>query len=67
MDRPITPVAGKIEDTFGLAKKLCAERNLPCTLRVTPLGGRELEMWLHANEKGIEKLFKRLDYDAEQI
>lgn len=50
---PITPVAGKIEDTFALARKLCADRNLPCTLRVTPLGGRELELWLQANDKAM--------------
>lgn len=50
---PIAPVAGKIEDTLALARKLCADRNLSCTLRVTPLGGRELEEWLRANDKGM--------------
>lgn len=48
---PIAPVDGKIEDTFGLARKLCAERDLPCTLRVTPLGGQELADWLAAHNK----------------
>lgn len=48
---PMAPVAGKLEDTLALAKKLCAERNLPCTLRVTPLGGRELAEWLNAHGK----------------
>lgn len=50
---PISPVAGKIDDTLQLAQKLCTERALPCTLRVTPLGGRELELWLHAHDKGM--------------
>ena len=49
----MAPVAGKFEDTLALAKKLCAERDLPCTLRVTPLGGRELADWLHAHNKGM--------------
>jgi ribosomal protein S18 acetylase RimI-like enzyme len=50
---PMTPVAGKLEDTLKLAKKLCGDRNLPCTLRVTPLGGRELADWLQAHGKGM--------------
>lgn len=50
---PMTPVADMLEDTFALARKLCADRNLPCTLRVTPLGGRELESWLRAHDKGM--------------
>jgi ribosomal protein S18 acetylase RimI-like enzyme len=50
---PMAPVAGKLEDTLKLAKKLCDDRNLPCTLRVTPLGGRELADWLQAHGKGM--------------
>jgi len=50
---PMAPVAGRLEDTLKLAKKLCDERNLPCTLRVTPLGGRELADWLQAHGKGM--------------
>ena len=50
---PMAPIANKIEDTFALARKLCAERDLPCTLRVTPLGGQELAQWLIAHDKGM--------------
>jgi ribosomal protein S18 acetylase RimI-like enzyme len=50
---PIAPTAGRLDDTLSLAKKLCAERDVPCTLRVTPLGGRELAEWLHTHSKDM--------------
>lgn len=50
---PMAPLAGKLEDTLALARKLCRERDLPCTLRVTPLGGQELAAWLTTHDKGM--------------
>ena len=50
---PIDPAAGKLTETLHLAKKLCDARNLPCTLRVTPLGGRELADWMQTQPLGL--------------
>ena len=50
---PIAPASGTLDDTLALAKKLCDARALPCTLRVTPLGGAELATWLDAKGHGM--------------
>ena len=49
---PLEPSAGTLDETLTLAKKLCDARQLPCTLRVTPLGGRELADWMDAHQLG---------------
>ena len=48
---PMDPIADKLSETLALAKKLCTERGLACTLRINPLGGRELEDWIIAHHK----------------
>jgi ribosomal protein S18 acetylase RimI-like enzyme len=37
----VAPEPGRFGDTLRLARRLCRERGLPCTVRLTPLAGRE--------------------------
>jgi N-acetylglutamate synthase len=38
---PLEPVAGRFEQTLSVARRLCRERGVPCTVRVTPAMNNE--------------------------
>jgi ribosomal protein S18 acetylase RimI-like enzyme len=38
---PISPIRGKFADTLTLSEKLCRERKVPCTVRITPAAEAE--------------------------
>ncbi len=38
---PLSPVPGKFEETLELARKLCRQRDVACTVRITPAAGAE--------------------------
>ncbi|WP_460450776.1 GNAT family N-acetyltransferase [Alsobacter sp. SYSU BS001988] len=37
----VKPEPGRFGETLALARKLCAQRDVPCTVRLTPLAGEE--------------------------
>lgn len=51
---PMDPVPGKFIETLDLARRLCADRGIGCTVRITPLAGAEAETELA--RRGIPEL-----------
>ncbi len=51
---PMDPAPGTFAETLDLARRLCADRGIGCTVRITPLAGAEAEAELA--RRGIPEL-----------
>jgi ribosomal protein S18 acetylase RimI-like enzyme len=58
---PVAPISGQFPPTLALSQKLCRERGLPCTVRLTPAADDQTLRWLE------EKGFVNTDQTSVQI